>query len=122
MPQIRLGATAEIQLLGWTNPLTGHVKSIAAEIEDRERSDGPGSLANINPSYTWVRLAQRVPVVIAVDSAPQGTMLVARQSATVVIQREYIGKPPTPLDGYESTRRPVAHLGREVCNVHHLQH
>jgi hypothetical protein len=67
-----------------------------------------------------VRLAQRVPVVIAVDSAPPGTMLVARQSATVVLQREYIGKPPHPLTAMKG--RPVAQLEREVCNVHHLQH
>jgi RND family efflux transporter MFP subunit len=86
LPQIKLGATAEIKLLGWPKPLTGHVRSIAAGIEDRERSDGPGSLANINPSYTWVRLAQRVPVVIAMDTPPEGTLLVAGQSATVVIQ------------------------------------
>ncbi|MEX2744627.1 efflux RND transporter periplasmic adaptor subunit [Rhizobium mongolense] len=86
LPQIRLGAKAEIKLLGWPKPLTGHVRSIAAGIEDRERSDGPGSLANINPSYTWVRLAQRVPVVIAVDAPPAGTLLVAGQSATVVLQ------------------------------------
>lgn len=86
LPQITLGAKVEIRLLGWPEPLTGHIRSIAAGIEDRERSDSAGGLANINPSYTWVRLAQRIPVVIAVDTAPEGTVLVAGQSATVVIR------------------------------------
>lgn len=65
--------------------MIGHVKSIAAGIEDRERSDTAGSLANINPSYNWVRLAQRVPVIISVE-APRDGALVAGLSATVAIK------------------------------------
>ncbi|WP_425988633.1 efflux RND transporter periplasmic adaptor subunit [Ensifer sp. R-19] len=86
LPGIRIGAAAEIKLLGRPSPISGHVKSIAAGIEDRERSDTTGSLANINPSYNWVRLAQRVPVIISVDAPRDGTPLVAGLSATVAIK------------------------------------
>ncbi|WP_114712394.1 HlyD family efflux transporter periplasmic adaptor subunit [Rhizobium grahamii] len=86
VPRIRVGAATEITLWGWAKPLTGHVESIAPGIEDRERTDNTGELANIDPSYTWVRLAQRIPVRIAVDALPDGRSLVAGQSATVVVE------------------------------------
>ncbi len=53
--------------MGQSAVLAGHVESIAAGIEDRERTVGNGLLANINPTFNWVRLAQRVPVRIAFD-------------------------------------------------------
>ncbi|NKL33217.1 efflux RND transporter periplasmic adaptor subunit [Rhizobium leguminosarum bv. viciae] len=86
MSHIKVGASADIKLLGWPEHLKGRVASIASGIEDRERSDSAGTLANINPSFTWVRLAQRVPVRIAVDTLPDGVALVAGQSATVTIR------------------------------------
>jgi RND family efflux transporter MFP subunit len=86
MPHIKVGATADIKLLGWPQQLHGRVMSIASGIEDRERSDAAGSLANINPSFTWVRLAQRVPVRISVEDPPEGVTLVAGQTATVTIR------------------------------------
>ena len=52
--------------------LTGHVESIAAGIEDRDRAEGSNLLANVNPTFSWVRLAQRVPVRIALDPVPDG--------------------------------------------------
>jgi len=45
----------------------GTVQSIAFAISDRENLPGGRLLANINPSYTWVKLAQRVPVRIQID-------------------------------------------------------
>ena len=51
----------------------GHVESIASGITDRERSDQETALANVNPSFSWVRLAQRIPVRIAIDEIPPGS-------------------------------------------------
>jgi multidrug resistance efflux pump len=47
---------------------------------------GQSGLANVNPIYTWVRLAQRVPVRIHIDRVPDGVSLVAGQTATVEIE------------------------------------
>jgi len=88
LPRIKIGAPVSITLLGQTGTIRGHVESIAAGIEDRERSDTSGSLANVNPSFAWVRLAQRVPVRIALDTVPPGIRLVAGLTATVVVQPE----------------------------------
>lgn len=87
LPRIHLGDAVAIHLMGQSTPLTGHVQSIASAIEDRERS--AGLVANINPSFTWVRLAQRVPVRIELDPVPAGVRLVAGLTATVeVLPRE----------------------------------
>ncbi|MEX6507295.1 efflux RND transporter periplasmic adaptor subunit [Jiella sp. M17.18] len=85
LPHIAVGDPAEIRLMGHEQPLKGHVQSIAAGIEDRERADGSNLLANVTPTFSWVRLAQRVPVRIALDHVPGGTKLVAGLTATVTV-------------------------------------
>jgi multidrug resistance efflux pump len=75
--------------MGDGGQLTGHVESIAARIEDRDRAEGSNLLANVNPTFNWVRLAQRVPARIALDPTPDPARLVAGRSATVeVIDRQ----------------------------------
>ncbi|HEX2942623.1 MAG TPA: efflux RND transporter periplasmic adaptor subunit, partial [Rhodopila sp.] len=59
---IQVGAPAKVWLMGRRAVLRGHVESISAGIEDRERSASGNLLANVNPTFSWVRLAQRVPV------------------------------------------------------------
>jgi RND family efflux transporter MFP subunit len=81
--RIALGDPARITLLDGAPPIAGHVVGIAAGIADAERS--PGLLADVNPTFTWVRLAQRVPVRIALDHVPAGEVLVAGMTATVAI-------------------------------------
>ncbi|MGY4455037.1 multidrug resistance efflux pump [Bradyrhizobium sp. i1.3.1] len=71
--------------MGETVTLSGHVESIAAGIEDRDRAEGANLLANVNPTFSWVRLAQRVPVRIALDNVPDTISLVAGRSATVEV-------------------------------------
>lgn len=86
LPYIAVGAPVAIRLMGQPGTLQGRVGSIAAAIEDRERTVGSGLLANINPTFTWVRLAQRVPVRIDVTEAPQEQRLIAGLTATVEIK------------------------------------
>jgi RND family efflux transporter MFP subunit len=86
LPRIHVGAPATIRLMGTSQLLSGHVESIAAGIEDRDRADGASLLANVNPTFNWVRLAQRVPVRIALDNVPQPSELVAGRSATVEVE------------------------------------
>jgi RND family efflux transporter MFP subunit len=93
LPRIHLGDAVNVRLLGSHHALRGRVESVAAGIEDRDRSAGTTLLANVNPTFNWVRLAQRVPVRIALDRA-EASELVAGATATV----EVIGSalPATP--------------------------
>lgn len=83
--RIRIGAPATVRLLGGDADLHGSVNSIAAGIEDRERSDSSRLLANVNPTFSWVRLPQRIPVRITLEQHPKGVRLVAGQTATVSV-------------------------------------
>jgi RND family efflux transporter MFP subunit len=85
LPRIAIGDSATVQLLGGGPPITGHVESIDAGIADNERVAAANLLADVNPTFTWVRLAQRVPVRIALDHIPAGTRLIAGLTATVQI-------------------------------------
>jgi RND family efflux transporter MFP subunit len=85
LDRIKVGDAAIVHLMGSSNGLKGHVVGVAGGIEDRERSDAASSLANVTPTFTWVRLAQRVPVRVALDTVPPGTALVAGRTASVMI-------------------------------------
>lgn len=85
LARIHIGDVVSVKLIGQSGKIEGHVESIAAGIEDRERTAGSGLLANINPTFSWVRLAQRIPVRIAFDNVPIGTQLVAGMTATVAV-------------------------------------
>jgi len=85
LARIHIGDKARVRLMGEPTRLTGHVESIAAGIEDRDRAEGANLLANVNPTFSWIRLAQRVPVRIVLDHIPESVALVAGRSATVEI-------------------------------------
>ena len=85
LPAIRVGDKASIYLMGVADENDGHVQSIAGGVEDRERVGADGQLANVNPSFTWVRLAQRIPVRIAIDKVPANVRMIPGQTATVVV-------------------------------------
>ena len=84
--KIFVGAPASIQLMGDSHTIKGHVQGIASGIEDRERSSTSGLLANVNPTFSWVRLAQRVPVKIVLDEKPKNELaFVSGRTATIHI-------------------------------------
>ena len=82
---IQIGQSVDIRVMGDSTRLRGHVQSIAAGIEDRDRSSGANLLPNVNPAFSWVRLAQRIPVRIAFDDVPADFRLIAGRTATVSI-------------------------------------
>jgi multidrug resistance efflux pump len=43
-------------------------------------------LATVNPIFTWVRLAQRVPVRIQIKEVPDGVVLIAGMTARVEVE------------------------------------
>jgi multidrug resistance efflux pump len=85
---IRVGSTAHISLMGFDPLITGHVESIGRGIDDSNDETGGLGLPDVNPTFSWVRLAQRVPVRIQLDKIPEGIELVAGLSASVSIQPE----------------------------------
>lgn len=82
---IHIGQAVDIRVIGDNSRLRGHVQSIVAGIEDRDRSSGSNLLPNVNPAFSWVRLAQRIPVRIAFDSVPEDFRMIAGRTATVSI-------------------------------------
>jgi multidrug resistance efflux pump len=85
LPRIHLGDPVRVALMGSKQALTGHVESFAEGIADRDRSTGANLLPNVNPTFNWVRLAQRIPVRVAIDAVPADVRLVAGQTATVQV-------------------------------------
>jgi multidrug resistance efflux pump len=89
LPRIHVGDTVMVTLMGEHAHIRGHVRSIAAAILDRERSASPDLVADVNPTFSWVRLAQRVPVRIQLDRIPPDLRLIAGRTATVVVLKPH---------------------------------
>jgi multidrug resistance efflux pump len=85
IPHIKPGVRAQVYLMDGSPALQGIVLSIARGITDQDNKDGPELLSSINPTFTWVRLAQRIPVRIHIDEVPPGVVLSAGMTATVQI-------------------------------------
>jgi multidrug resistance efflux pump len=82
---IRVGDPAEIKLMGYRQIVCGHVDSIARGINVANAQPNGQGLANVNPIFTWVRLAQRIPVRVHIDKVPDGVVLAAGMTAAVQI-------------------------------------
>jgi RND family efflux transporter MFP subunit len=86
LARVCVGDRAEAQLIGYSMPITGHVTTITRGISVSNAKAGAQGLPSVDPVYTWVRLAQRVPVRIAIDKVPPGMPLVSGATATVTIR------------------------------------
>jgi multidrug resistance efflux pump len=82
---IHEGDPAKIKLMGYREIVHGRVGSIGRGINVPNAQPNQQGLATVNPIFTWVRLAQRVPVRIVIDRVPDGVRLVAGLTATVQI-------------------------------------
>jgi multidrug resistance efflux pump len=83
--KIHEGDPATVKLMGYSQLVRGHVGGVARGINVANAQPDPAGLASVNPIFTWVRLAQRVPVRIHIDQVPDGVRLVAGMTATVQI-------------------------------------
>lgn len=87
LPRIHDGAKVTARVMGEPHPILGHVTGLSAGIDDRERTTTAGTLlANVNPTFSWVRLAQRVPVRVAIDRVPAGMVLISGRTVTVAVE------------------------------------
>jgi multidrug resistance efflux pump len=91
LESIHEGDPASIKLMGYSQIVRGRVGGIARAINVPNAQPDQQGLASVNPIFTWVRLAQRVPVRIHIDAVPDGVHLVAGMTATVQID-----PPPQP--------------------------
>jgi multidrug resistance efflux pump len=86
LPRVHEGNLARIKLMGVGPELEGRVDSISRGISDTNTATGSQNLPTVDPIFTWVRLAQRIPVHIAIDHVPDGVVLSAGQTCTVVVE------------------------------------
>ena len=84
LPRIHVGDRVRVTPMGGAR-LDGTVESIAAGIADRDRTTGTNLLPSVNPTFNWVRLAQRIPVRVKLDPLADGTRLVAGETVTVQV-------------------------------------
>jgi len=87
LPQVRIGDPVDIRLMSGGVHLHGTVQSIARGITDAANPIGSDLLSDVNPTFNWVRLAQRVPVRVNIDTdhMPAGTVLAAGMTATLIV-------------------------------------
>ncbi|OLS58987.1 efflux RND transporter periplasmic adaptor subunit [Pseudomonas putida] len=87
LPHVRVSDPAELQMMSG-EVLQGHVESISRGIYDRDNPESRELIADVNPTFNWVRLAQRVPVRIHIDDVPDGFLLAAGTTCTVIVRPE----------------------------------
>ena len=91
---IHVGDPARVWLMGDAAVIRGHVESLARGINVANATPNGSGLADVNPVFTWVRLAQRVPVRIHIDHVPPGVLLAAGMTATVQVDPRPAGDGP----------------------------
>jgi RND family efflux transporter MFP subunit len=90
LPRIQVDDYAHVRLMGWGPEIGGHVESISRGIADTNSSQNAEGLANVDPIFTWVRLAQRIPVRIHIDHVPKPVLIAAGQTCTIVIDHKKV--------------------------------
>jgi multidrug resistance efflux pump len=93
LPRIRFGDSAQMVLMGYPDrPAWGHVAGFGHGISVADAAPGVQGLPSVNPVFTWVRLAQRIPIRVELDDVPCPIMLSAGMTATVSIQDRHAGQ------------------------------
>jgi multidrug resistance efflux pump len=101
----KVGDAAEVELMGFDKKLAGHVESITRGISAPNATVSTQGLPSVEAVYTWVRLAQRIPVRIKIDSVPAEITLAAGMTATVIVSPD-----ATPAPSAVNTIRAVGNF------------
>jgi multidrug resistance efflux pump len=84
---VQVGAEATAVLMGYLDsPLLGHVESINRGIADSNLAPDQQGLPQVSPVFTWVRLAQRIPVRIHIDHVPEDVHIAIGETCTIYIE------------------------------------
>ncbi len=83
------GDPVVITLMGHPDKqIPGTVESLGWGIAQQNGSPGTDLLPNVNPTFDWIRLAQRIPVRVEIDEVPAGVDLRVGTTASVFIMTE----------------------------------
>lgn len=106
-----VGDRAEAKLMGYSAPIIGYVSTVTRGVSVSNAAAGAQGLPNVDPVYTWVRLAQRVPVRIAIKEVPRDVPLVSGMTATVTVRSTPSAEGKTWID------RTKTELGKRILDV-----
>ncbi len=84
---ISIGDEAVVSLMSYPeSPLKGRVNSIGWGIAQQDGSTSVDLLPTVNPTFEWIRLAQRVPVRVHLDPPPEIVQLRVGTTASVLVK------------------------------------
>ncbi|HXA72541.1 MAG TPA: hypothetical protein VNW24_18960, partial [Stellaceae bacterium] len=106
-----VGDRAEAALMGYRDPIVGRVQTVTRGISVSNAAPSTQGLPNVDPVYTWVGLAQRVPVRIRITDVPPGVPLVSGMTVTVTIR----GAEAREAGG--GLRQRIAGLGDRLVDI-----
>jgi RND family efflux transporter MFP subunit len=111
LAQVCIGDRAEVKLMGYSAPIIGHVTTLTRGVSVSNAATGAQGLPSVDPVYTWVRLAQRIPVRIAIDTVPPGGPLVSGMTGTVTVRDDSHGEEKTWLNRAKALlRTSLSHM------------
>ena len=80
------GDRAVVTLMSYPDtPLEGSVDSIGWGIAQQNGSTGFEQLPSVKPTFEWIRLAQRIPVMVRIKKVPDNIKLRAGTTASVLV-------------------------------------
>jgi len=80
------GDRAVVTLMSYPDtPLQAKVDSIGWGIAQQNGSTGFELLPSVEPTFEWIRLAQRIPVAVRIEKVPDNVKLRAGTTASVVV-------------------------------------
>tara|TARA_R110002167_G_scaffold30720_2_gene101367 strand:+ start:327 stop:1211 length:885 start_codon:yes stop_codon:yes gene_type:complete len=85
---VRVGQKARITLLSGGEKLSGEVVSIARGIADSNTSSDNQMLPQVEQAFNWVRLAQRIPVDITLDTLPDDVNISAGMTVSIYLETD----------------------------------
>ena len=91
MGSFKVGDPVKVDLMGYNQDILGHVDSITRGISTANATASTQGLPSVQAVYTWVRLAQRIPVRIKIDKVPDDVTLSAGMTATVIVMPKGTG-------------------------------
>ena len=106
MGSFKVGDAAKVYLMGYDQPISGHVQSVTRGISDQNATVSTQGLPSVQAVYTWVRLAQRIPVRVTIDTVPASITLAAGMTATVIVTPQ----PSETRSAWGDIRHQVADL------------
>lgn len=83
LPLVHIGQRASVVLMNGAHTLQGKVTSVGQAIANANTRTDQQLLPQVQQTFNWVRLAQRIPVHIELESIPDHILLAAGMTATV---------------------------------------